>query len=186
MRNQAVNKILAVIAILAWGFFGQACDDGELNLRGGVSPSVSPYVAITADPMTVEKGGSSTLMWTVANADSVSIASADGSEFAFHTEDIDMTGQTEGSLVVDGISATTTFVITARAMVATPDISPPDLDPYVPNSVLHVYKSGQITIPEEEPELSMSPVEVTDSVTVSVTDSGPLTASLTARVNGMS
>lgn len=181
MRNISLKRVLALVAVVAFAGFAQACDDGELMLRDGADLSVSPYVVLTADPMTVNKGEGTTLKWTVANADTVQIASSPGGAFSFNTEPIDVAGETEGSLMVDGITATTTFIITAKSTLAV-DTGDPSIDPYVPSKSANYFlaRSGQIELPEPEVNPDIVPQEVTDSVTVTVVDAGPLSATLTA------
>jgi hypothetical protein len=178
MRDGKIRKILAVVAVLAFAALAGACDDGRYDFDGSPSPDVSPYVRITADPMTVTKGGDTTLKWTAANADTVQIASADGSEFTFRSEPIDVSGETEssGETIVTGMTATTTFIITAKL---TMEVVGGDFSvnpaPYIPSESMR--KSGQIQFPIAEPVLSES--LITDSVTVEVIDS-TLSASLIA------
>lgn len=166
MKHIRITRILTALAVIVMAFVGQACSDGELQLGSSANPSISPFVSITADPMEVQSGGSTTLKWTVANAESVEIESDDGT---FHAGPIDMSGKTEDQIQVDGITATTTYTITATAASIEADVSAVPTDPYIP------VKSGQIVIGSEDDDSGdadiVTAATVSDSVTVTVVSS---------------
>lgn len=170
VRKMKIKRIFATVVVLALALINHGCNDGELLLSRSTQPSVSPFIAITADPMEINAGGSTTLKWVVANAASVEISSDDGT---FHAGPIDMTGRTEDQIQVDDIQHTTTYTITATSAVIDASVNPIPHDPYIPVNTL---KSGQIEMPGEEEDVEAetdiaATTTVTDSVTVTVIDS---------------
>lgn len=180
MRYETIKRVMTAVATVAIVALGAGCSDGQLDLGSGGEFSINPYVSITADPMTVAKGSDTTLKYVVANAETIQIASADGSAFPFDSGEVDVSGatETEGSLQVTGLTETTTFVITAKSAGDSVeyDVDSPD---YIPHNMV-LNKSGQIELPGTEAQPDLVSSEITDSVTVTVVDDGPLTAALTA------
>jgi hypothetical protein len=181
MKNTSrIWRLFAAVAVLATA---AACSDGELTLSTGPSISPPPPVVLKfeANPPQVEVGGSTTLIWEVEDADTVEIASAAEDLFQFHAGPFE---ELSGSTVVDGITDTTDFILTAYKtvyVVATGGDQEGEGEEVAPPAAFVMSKSGQIEIPAPVPSPVTNPetVTATATVTVTVVASG-LTADITA------
>jgi hypothetical protein len=113
MKNKW-TKIGNAVLIAAAAALVTACDDGQLRINKGnldISPAAPLIITFAADPTEVEEGGSTTITWEVAGADSIEITStaADGSS-PLHVESSELSGQA----VAEKLTATTDFTITAK------------------------------------------------------------------------
>jgi phospholipase C len=101
-------------------------------LVGCVSPSVNvykgpPQITITANPSTINPGGSSTLTVTVSSATSVTLSGSDGSTYtilaAGGTQTVKPAATTTYTAVATGAGGTTTATATVTVSASAPTIS---------------------------------------------------------------
>lgn len=181
MNKTTITRLIGAIAIAA---LAAACSDGELKLGGGadITPPAPVIIKFAADPAEVVKGGSTTLTWEVEEADSIEIAAAPEGIFQFHAGPFE---EMTGSTVVDGITDTTDFILTASktVMVATPADTSEQ-----PAAAFVIHKAGQIPLPGEPPVPALNPQTVTSQATITVVVVGDecsidITADATAPLN---
>lgn len=169
MKNTSrIWRLFAAVAVL---ITVAACSDGEYTLSTGPSISPPPPVILKfeANPPQVEVGGSTTLIWEVESADTVEIASAAEDLFQFHAGPFE---ELSGSTVVDGITDTTDFILTAYKtvyVVATGGDQEGEGEEVAPPAAFVMNKSGQIEIPAPIPAPVTNPETVTATATTTVT-----------------
>lgn len=174
------KKAIRILATAAAMLAIAGCDDGEL--ASFASPSIAPaspiIISFYADPSSISQGESTTIAWEVAGADKVEIiaVAADGSPVSFGVS----TDQLSGSQAVNGLTATTDFVLTATKGAANLESEQP--------AAMKVL-GGQIQFGPEEEEAPPAPEpsetvpavsSVSQTITVNVVDSGRLEAVIAA------
>jgi len=173
------SKTWRLVAAIAVAALAAACSDGEISLGGspGVNVPEPIIIKFEANPPQVDPGGTTTLSWEVEEADSVEIASAPEGMFQFHAGPFE---ELTGSTTVDGITATTDFVLTASktVMVAAPSVEGSENE--TPKTIM-LSKAGQIRLPGEPPSPNLTPQtsSATATITVTVLESA-LSADITA------
>ncbi|MDO8528162.1 MAG: hypothetical protein Q7T03_10830 [Deltaproteobacteria bacterium] len=101
------------IALMGLLLFTWGCSDGVMP-ESGPSLSTTPpppaeIVDFSADPLTIDNGGSVTLSWDVSNASKVEIVSSDtGNRFSYSTDK-----EFKGTTTIENLKETTTFILSA-------------------------------------------------------------------------
>ncbi|MCI5159923.1 MAG: hypothetical protein D3906_16150, partial [Candidatus Electrothrix sp. AUS1_2] len=99
------------------------------NLGGSVSESTTltvfqpPTVSLSADPVSIIAGDSSTLSWTSTNADSVTITPDIGSVSANGTQSVSPSETTTYEITASGAGGTATETVTVEVLAADPTIT---------------------------------------------------------------
>lgn len=113
-------KKIAPVVLVA-GLVGlSACSDGEVLSQEAPKFDITPVaplvIAFSANPAQIKAGGSTTLSWEAANADSIEITAktTDGEEVKFNVKSEDL----KGSAPVEGLMKSTDFTLTAIKKVA--------------------------------------------------------------------
>ncbi|WP_446007896.1 hypothetical protein [Candidatus Electrothrix sp.] len=83
-----------------------------LKLKNDTEPSPAPTARLTADPISITAGGSSTLSWTSSNADRVSISPDSGSVSASGTTTVTPSQTTTYTITAEGPGGTATDTVT--------------------------------------------------------------------------
>ena len=158
--------------VTASNSFGSASCSVTISVTPGTAPRI---IRFTAGPMTIQQGGTSTLVWQVENAKNVTIAPIVGSVGLVGTQDVTLSQTTQFTL-----TATNDFG-QAQAQV-TVTVTPPPPPPVIPSAVITSFTANPPVSPSPGSAVTLTCL-ATNATSVTINGVGPVDANNSVKVN---
>ena len=128
MKKRTFAELVAILGLLVWA---SAChggrDRGSLPPPSVPPPALAPTVTLTAEPNSIQPGGSATLSWTSQDATDFDLQPGVGKVQA--TGSTSVTPQSSTTFTLTAIGPGGTGTATARVSVYSPTTSQPAVEP---------------------------------------------------------